>query len=210
MLEINDMVYLDFFLLFFFCVTLGKASTFSSSPRAEFLSFDFRYDVYPKAAVSDKKERANPSMGVRCCRVQCPFLLPTKLGQSKAPMKRCQHQFPPPAKSFMSQNVSLCRLSTCLLSFVEKDAASEGSSYCSELGVHSVPSLSDLGRWPREETWLGVSNRKPLILCRRNILLWVLSRNCHLVSLVAAFLGAAGAALLPVPSTSKGSPQTWG
>lgn len=147
-------------------------------------------------------------MDVRCRRMQCLFLLPTKLGQSKAPTKQCQHQFPPPTKSFMSQNVSLCQLSTCLLSFVEKDAASDGGSSHSELGVHGIPSLSSLGRWCREETWLGVSNWKPLVLCWRNISLWVLSRNCHLVSLVAAFLGAAGAALVSVPSTSRGSPQT--
>lgn len=121
-----------------FCVALGKAGTFSSSPRAEFLSFDFCYDVYPKAAVSDKKERANPRVGVMCHRAQWPFPLPTELGQSNAPIKWCPAPVFPP-KSFVSWNVSLCQLSTCPLSFVEKDAALEGGLSCSELGVHSIP-----------------------------------------------------------------------
>lgn len=49
-----------------FCVALEKADTFRSSPRAGFLSFDFHYDVYPMAMISDKKEKANPRVGVRC------------------------------------------------------------------------------------------------------------------------------------------------
>lgn len=50
--------------------------------------------------------------------------------------------------------------------------------------------------WPGEETWLVVANVKPLIQCWNNISQGVWSRNCHLVSLVAALSGAGGAALI--------------
>lgn len=67
-----------------------------------------------------------------------PVPLPTELGQSKAPMNQCPAPCFPP-RSFVSQNIGLRWWSTCLLSFVEKDAASEDGSSHSELGVHSVP-----------------------------------------------------------------------
>lgn len=197
------MAYLDF------CVALRKAGTFSSSPRAEFLSFDFRYDVYPKAAVSDKKERANPRMDVRCRRAQRPFPLPTELGQNKSPMKRC------PASVFPCQVLHVAKHQPVLVVHVPTKLRGERCCFGGWLVVLQAwclqrPSLSSLWRWSREEIWLGVSNVKPLILCQRNISLWVWSGNCHLVSLVAALLGAAGAALVPVASTVQGSPKTWG
>lgn len=86
------------------CVALGKASTFSRSPRAECLSFDLHCDVYPKAEVSDKKERASSRVGVRYHKAQHPFPLPTQPGQSRAPMNRC----PVPVflpKSFTPRNI---------------------------------------------------------------------------------------------------------
>jgi len=132
--QINDVTCLNF------CVALGKAGTFSSSPRAEFLSFDFHYDVYPKATVSDKKERVSPGVGVRCSRAHRSFLLPAKLGESKAPIDRCLAPIPPS----LPQVLCVAKHWPVLVahvpaSFVEKDDTLEGSLSCSELGVHSVP-----------------------------------------------------------------------
>lgn len=78
----------------------------------------------------------------------------------------------------------------------------------------SLVSPASLAELSLEVVWRGdlarVSNVKPLILCWRNISLGVWSRDSHLVSLAAVLLGAAGAALVPVPSFVQGSPKTWG
>lgn len=198
---LNDMVYLDF------CVALGKVGTFSSSPRAEFLSFDFHYDVYPKATISDKKEWDRPTGGVRCCTAQYPFFLSIKLGQGKVPMKWCL------VPVFLRVLQVIKRQSVLV---VHKPAKICGEIFCFGGWLILLPAwcpqcfpLSSLWRRPREETWLGMANMKPLVLCWRNISLWLgaeVATWCHLLQCFSA----AGPALLPVPSTVQGSPKAWG